>query len=286
MNNSTKLAGVIGWPVNESLNPIMYNAAFAALGLNWAYLPLPVQPHQLEQALKGLAVLQFVGVNVEAPHQQAVIRYMDDLSDAARITGTVNTIHIRNRKFYGDNTDTIAFLKAMQEAGYDPQGLRIAVLGAGGAARAAVFSLAQAKAKHITVFNRTSKRAAFLVDDLAEAFPTVSLAFAPLTKEALIELPSNVDMVINTTSVGMNPKSNACPWPDEVSIPTNTTFYDLVYNPLDTQFLGQARAAGQKTINGLDMFVYQGAFAFDQWTGQEAPVEIMRQACQSIILGR
>lgn len=275
----TRLVGVIGWPVDDSLNPVMHNAAFTEVGLDWAYVPLPVPPDQLDRALKGLAALNFVGVNVIAPHQQAVIRYLDESSDAARLTGAVNTIHIQDRKFYGYNTDAIGFLKAMKEAGCDPQGLRVAVLGAGGAARAAIFSLARAGAERITIFNRTSKRAAFLVDDLAEAFPASRLTFEPLNSETLAARPGKVDLVINTTSLGMHPQADTCPWPADVPIPPDTVFYDLVYNPLDTLFLRRARDAGISTIDGLGMFVHQGAFAFEKWTGRQAPVEVMRQAC-------
>lgn len=276
---NTKLVGVFGWPVDHSLNPAMHNAAFAEIGIDWAYVPLPVQPHQLDQALKGLVALNFVGVNVVAPHQQAVMRYMDELSEAARIIGAVNTLYIQAGKFYGYNTDATGFLKAMQEAGCDPQGMRVAVLGAGSAARAAVFSLARAKADRITVFNRTAERASFLVDDLAEAFPTSHLVFEPLNSASLAALQGKVDLVVNTTSVGMRPNTDACPWPADVSIPSNTIFYDLVYDPLDTLFLKRARAAGIRTVDGLGMLVHQGAFAFKKWTGQQAPVEVMRQVC-------
>jgi len=280
ITDETRLVGVIGWPMDDSLNPIMHNAAFAELGLDWAYVPLPVSPDQLDRALKGLAALNFVGVNVVAPHRQAVIRYLDELSDAARLTGAVNTIHFQDSKFYGYNSDAIGFLKAMQEAGCDPQGLRVAVLGAGGAARSAIFSLARAGAKRITIFNRTSERAAFLVDDLAEVFPASHLTFEPLNSETLTALAGKVDLVINTTSVGMYPQGDTCPWPADVPIPPDTVFYDLVYDPLDTLFLRRARAAGIGTIDGLGMFVHQGAFAFEKWTGRLAPVEVMRQVCR------
>ncbi|HXW01166.1 MAG TPA: shikimate dehydrogenase, partial [Anaerolineae bacterium] len=272
ITDKTRLVGIIGWPVDDRLDPAMHNAAFAELGIDWAYIPLPVQPHQLDQALKGLVTLNFVGVNIVAPHQQAVMRYIDELSEAARITGAVNTLHIRARKFYGYNTDATGFLKALQEAGYDPKGMQVAILGAGSAARAVIFSLARAKADHIMVFNRTAERAAFLVDDLAEAFPTSRLVFEPLNSASLAALHGKVDLVVNTTSVGMRPNIDACPWPADVFISSNTIFYDLVYDPLDTLFLQRARAAGIRTIDGLGMLVHQGVFAFEKWTGQQAPV--------------
>jgi shikimate dehydrogenase len=259
----------------------MHNAAFAELGLDWAYVPLPVQPDDVEQALKGLAALNFVGANVTVPHKQAVIRYMDELSDAARITGAVNTIQLKEGKFKGYNTDAIGFLNALQEAGCNPKGMRVAVLGAGGAARAVVFALARAGADSIIVLNRTAERGAFLVDDLAAVFPGSSLRFEALTSESLAVLNHNVDLVINSTSVGMYPHVETCPWPADVPVPAQVIFCDLVYNPLETVFLARARAAGAATIDGLGMLVHQGAAAFEKWTGHPAPVEVMRQACLS-----
>ena len=272
------MVGLIGWPVEHSLSPTMHNAAFAALGLEWAYVPLPVRPEDVEPALKGLAALNFVGANVTVPHKQAVMRHIDELSDAARITGAVNTIHIRDGKFYGYNTDAIGFLNALREAGCEPKGLRVAVLGAGGAARAVVFALARAEADSIIVFNRTAERAAFLVDDLADVFPDSRLTFETLTAEALIALDNAVDLIVNTTSVGMYPEIDSSPWPVDVPLPRQAILYDLVYNPLETVFLRSAKTMQLRAIDGLGMLVHQGAFAFETWTGRPAPLAAMRDA--------
>jgi shikimate dehydrogenase len=257
----------------------MHNTAFAVLGLDWAYVPLLVRPEDVQHALKGLAALGFVGANVTIPHKQAVMRYMDELSDASRITGAVNTIHIQDGKFFGYNTDATGFFNALKEANCDPKGMRVVVLGAGGAARAVVFSLARARAESIIVFNRTAERGAFLVDDLAAAFPDSSLHFEALTPESLAALDGKVDLVINSTSVGMYPDVEGCPWPSDVPMLRQVVYCDLIYNPLETVFLTRARAAGAATIDGLGMLVHQGAFAFEKWTGQPAPTEAMRQAC-------
>ncbi len=281
ITGKTSLVGLIGWPVTHSLSPRMHNAAFAELGLDWAYVPLSVRPGDVEQALKGLAALNFKGTNVTVPHKQAVMRYIDELSDAARITGAVNTVHLRDGKFFGYNTDAMGFLNSLKEANCDPKGMRIAVLGAGGAARAVVFALVRAGANSIIVLNRTAERAAFLVDDLAAAFPGSSLRFEALTPEALAVLDEKVDLVINSTSVGMHPNIEDSPWPVEVPMSAKIIYCDLVYNPLETVFLSCARAAGAATIDGLGMLVHQGALAFEKWTGHTAPIEIMRQACLS-----
>jgi len=279
ISGKTSLVGVIGWPVGHSLSPRMHNSAFVALGIDWAYVPLPVCHDDVEPALRGLAALNFIGANVTVPHKQAVMRYLDELSDAAKITGAVNTIHIRDGKFYGYNTDAIGFLNALREAGYRPKGWRVAVLGAGGAARAVVYALAREEAAAITVINRTAERAAFLVDDLADTFPDITLGFELLTAETLSTLDGRVDMVVNTTSAGMYPQVNVSPWPAGVPLPKQAIFYDLVYNPLRTMLLQQAEAAGLPTVDGLGMLVHQGAFALQTWTGCEAPLAVMRQAC-------
>lgn len=271
----------MGWPVGHSLSPAMHNAAFAHLGLDWAYVPLPVQANDVEAALKGLAALNFVGANVTVPHKQAVMRYMDELSDAARITGAVNTVHLQNGKFYGYNTDAVGFLNSLKEINCDPKGLRVAVLGAGGAARAVVFALVRGGADSVVVLNRTAERGAFLVGDLVAAFPGSHLTFEALTHDSLEVLDSKIDLVVNSTSVGMHPHVNASPWPDDVPMSAGVTFCDLVYNPLETMFLAHARAAGAAIINGLGMLVHQGVYAFEKWTDQPAPVEVMRQACLS-----
>ncbi len=279
MNEKTKQVGLIGWPIKHSLSPAMHNAAFAKLGLDWTYVLLPTPPGQLTQSLEELLARNFVGSNVTMPHKRAVIPHLDGLSDAARLIGAVNTIHIQDSKFYGENTDAIGFLNALKESGHDPKGMRVAMLGAGGAARAALFSLLQAGAGRVTVINRTVERAAALVDDLAEVFPASSLNFEPLNSETLAALQGQVDLVVNSTSIGMLPQSDASPWLAEVAIPTGAVFYDIVYYPVQTLFLRQAQEAGQKTVNGLGMVVHQGAVAFEIWTGQKAPLETMRQVC-------
>lgn len=276
---TSSLVGLMGWPVEHSLSPTMHNAAFATLDLDWAYIPLPVRPERLEQALHGLEALNLVGVNVTVPHKQAVMRYMHELSEAARLTGAVNTVCIEGGKFFGYNTDAIGFLNSLDDADYWPEGKRVAVLGAGGAARAVVYALARAGADSVIVLNRTAERAAFLVDDLADAFPDSTLSFRALTPEALAALDSGVDLMVNTTSVGMYPDVDTSPWPEEVPIPEKTIFYDLVYNPLETVFLRRARQAGMPAIDGVGMLVHQGAFAFEKWTGHQAPLDVMREAC-------
>ena len=177
MNKKTKQVGLIGWPIEHSLSPAMHNAAFAELGLDWTYSLFPTQPGELESLLKSLDAQNIVGVNVTMPHKQTIMPYLDHISNEARIIGAVNTIQIQNGKMIGHNTDGIGFLNALKEAGHELAGMRVALLGAGGAARAVIFSLAQAEVDRITVVNRTAEHGVRLINELASVFPTCNMEF-------------------------------------------------------------------------------------------------------------
>ena len=284
INGATKLVGLIGWPVEHSLSPAMHNAAFASLGLNWVYVPLPVPPGTVEAAVKGLAALGFQGANVTVPHKQAVMPYLDELTEAAKIIGAVNTIVVGGAEVYsrtslrGDNTDAEGFIRALREGGFEPQGSSIAVLGAGGAARAVVYALLASGATEVRVLNRTCERAVALVEDFGRLFPQAELVPLPLNPQALAEAADASSLLVNATSVGMWPHIEDSPWPEDLPLPSHLTVFDLVYNPERTKLLRQAEAAGARTIGGLGMLLHQGARAFELWTGQKPPLEVMRKA--------
>ncbi len=298
----TRLVGIVGWPVEHSLSPAMHNAAFAALGLDWAYVPLPVAPARVDEAVRGLRALGFAGANVTIPHKQAVMSQLDEVSGAARAIGAVNTIVVREGRLLGENTDWLGFLASLREAGFEPKGKRALVLGAGGAARAVVYALASVGVE-VAVVNRTPERVEILARELMELggtqgnsgelggiaentdgvprssseFLRVPIQTAP-TIQAALDLVNGIHLVVNTTPVGMWPRVDASPWPEEVLLPSGAAVCDLVYNPLETQLLQRARAAGCQVIDGLGMLVHQGAAAFEMWTGVKAPVEVMRRA--------
>lgn len=280
INGATQMVGLLGWPVSHSLSPKMHNRAFSALKLNWAYIPLPIAPENIKDATRSLRAFNFVGANVTVPHKQAIMRYMDELDPAAQAIGAVNTVAWQDGRFRGYNTDCYGFLESLRERDFDPAGKRCLVLGAGGAARAVVYSLASAGATQITVCNRTVERAAFLVDDLKLDFEAVQFASYSLSQEALRQADGEADLVVNTTSVGMHPHVDASPWPKGVELPP-AVICDLVYNPPQTKFLQQADEMGLKTIDGVGMLVHQGAKAFEIWTGHAPPTEVMRQAVLS-----
>jgi shikimate dehydrogenase len=275
ISGQTRLVGVIGWPVAHSMSPAMHNAAFASLGLDWRYLALPVEPERVGEAVRGLRALGFAGANVTVPHKQAVMAHLDRVSPAAQAIGAVNTIVIRDDRLLGDNTDWLGFLAALREEGFEPEGRCCAVLGAGGAARAVVYALASAGAT-VTVYNRTAARAESLVGGLSASLPGAPLHARPLT--ALGEISNETELLVNTTSLGMWPETEASPWPAALPLPSHLAVCDLVYNPPQTLLLTQAQAAGARAIGGLGMLVHQGAAAFEMWTGHHPPTEVMRQA--------
>jgi len=277
----TTLVGVIGWPVEHSLSPAMHNAAFAALGLDWVYVPLPVYPDHVGEAVRGLRALGLAGANVTVPHKQAVLAYLDHISHAAQVIGAVNTIVVREGLLYGDNTDATGFIASLHDVGFDPAGTYCAVLGAGGAARAVVHALAGAGARQVCVYNRHISRAYDLCRDMAKFHGDVRFESAALDDVSAIG--DDTDLLVNTTTLGMWPETEVSPWPRDLPIPGQLTVCDLVYNPPETLFLSQARAVGAETVGGLGMLVHQGAAAFELWTGRPAPLAIMRAACMETL---
>jgi shikimate dehydrogenase len=287
----TQLVGLIGWPVEHSLSPAMHNAAFEALGLNWHYVPLPVAPGRVEAALRGLEALGFRGANVTVPHKLAVVPLLDGVAGDARALGAVNTLDVRRGEdggaiTTGHNTDARGFVGALRAGGFEPAGGgRAVVVGAGGAARSVVYGLLAGGMNEVAVLNRTPERAHALVADLAGHVPDgVLLRGVRLTVETLVESARGADLLVNATTLGMWPRVEGSIWPEAVSLPAHLTVFDLVYNPLETRFLGQARRAGARAIDGLGMLVGQGAIAFSLWTGAGPLSDIMalmRAACEA-----
>jgi shikimate dehydrogenase len=284
ITGDTTLVGVIGWPVKHSLSPAMHNAAFAESGLDWVYVPLPVYPDHVGEAVRGVRALGFAGANVTVPHKQAVLAHLDEVSRAAQVIGAVNTIVVRDGALHGDNTDATGFIASLRETGFDPAGTYCALLGAGGAARAVAHALADAGALQVCIYNRNFSRARDLCRDMAKFHSDVR--FEPASLNDVAGIGDDIDLVVNTTSVGMWPHTEASPWPHELRLPAQITVCDLVYNPRDTLFLTQARAVGAETVDGLGMLVYQGAAAFEIWTGRPAPVGMMRKACLQALKDR
>jgi len=275
ITGKTKICGIIGDPIEHSMSPVMHNAAFQALGLDYVYLPFHVRREELPGAIAGIRALNVVGLNVTIPHKEAVILLLDKLEPLAEKMGAVNTIVNEGGLLTGHNTDAPGFLQALRSKGIDPEGKSILILGAGGASKGISFILAEAGAS-LVILNRTVTRAEELASQIAQYYHRRPEALT-LSEENLARGLDGADILVNTTSVGMVPYVNQTPMPANLLNP-NLVVCDIVYNPLETRLLKEAKAAGARTIDGLNMLVWQGALAFEKWTGQKAPFEIMKQA--------
>ena len=288
IDSRTQLVGVISWPVEHSLSPVMHNAAFGAMGMNWKYVPFPVVPGAAADAARGLIPLGFRGANVTVPHKRDVSLGVDRLSDEAEAIGAINTLCVDgdrgpDRTIVGHNTDLAGFLDGLAHAGFEPSGERAVIVGAGGVARAAVYGLLRGGAQRIAVLARTTEKAETLAADLDDGSGRV--LGERLTDETIVEAASRSTLVVNTTPVGMWPETERSIWPDDAVFPSRAIAYDLVYIPRRTKFLRQASAAGAVCIEGLRMFVIQGAKSFELWTGRAPSIDVMTRACEAA-LGR
>lgn len=271
----TRLLGVIGYPIGHSLSPLMHNTAIRHLSLNQVYLPFEVHPDGLGTAVAGLKALGARGINVTIPHKEAVIQYVDELSEEARLVGAVNTLLFEEHRTFGHNTDGKGFLAALEEEGIDsPVGKVAVVLGAGGAARAICVQLLLANAGRLVIANRTYARAVALARSLSETISGAQVDTVELTPLALRDAVCSAQLVINTTSVGMG-GSGSPPLPWELIRPDHLVC-DIVYRPLKTPLLRQAEARGCRTVGGLGMLIHQGNLSFNLWTGQEFPLSLVR----------
>lgn len=271
MTMTERKVGVIGWPVEHSLSPVMHNAAFAALGLaEWHYDRIPVPPDIVRLSIRELRDHGYVGINVTIPHKQEAL-YACKPDETAQRIGAVNTIDFRSN--VGTNTDVDGLMRDLQANEVNVAGQRVVVLGAGGAARAAVFGLVREGADVIVV-NRTPERAQAMLKDMLVQARVLS------AEDAAAAQPS---LIVNATSAGMTPNVADSPWPEAVPLPPGIVIYDMVYRPATTRLMQQAVAAGGRGINGLGMLVRQGAAALELWTGREAPIDVMFAAVRAAL---
>jgi shikimate dehydrogenase len=273
-----ELVGVFGDPVEENPTVLLQEAAFEKRGLNWRYLTIEVHPEDLEGAIIGLRAFNMRGVNLTIPHKVSVIQYLDELSPEADLIGAVNTVVREGEQLIGHNTDGKGFLRSTRDdAGLDSEGKRFVFLGAGGAARAMSVEQALAGAGHITIVNRTPGRGQALVRLLQDETP----AEADFVHwEGEYAIPSDADVLVNATPVGLFPNIEEMPPVALESIRPDLLVCDVIPNPPQTAFLRAAAARGARTLNGLGMLVYQGAICFEMWTGVKPPIPVMREALQ------
>ncbi len=268
---------LLGYPVAHSASPGMQNAAFAALGLDWVYIPWAVRPEALPKAIAALhGIENFGGANVTIPHKEAAVEALDELSSEALSVGAVNTIVPRGDILVGHNTDGEGFLTSLREdAREEPSGKRVGLVGTGGGAKAVAYTLAQAGVAGLTFFGRSQDRTRSLVDHLRGLFRNIDILALGLQHIQPDRL-RRLDILINATPVGMQPSDP--PLFDYGMLPEHLLVCDLIYRPPETRLLTSARVRGCRILNGFGMLLYQGVQAFELWTEQKAPVPVMRQA--------
>ena len=273
--------GLIGHPVEHSISPAMQNAAFQAVALvDWSYELLLTPLPDLAGRIQNLRT-SFKGANVTIPHKRNVIDYLDNVVLAARSIEAVNTIILENNQLVGHNTDSAGFILDLETQGVTLHGQHALVLGAGGAAHAAVLGLANRGAT-VTVITRREQKGWDLRQRIKRGVShkfNINVA----SYSTLAKIAPDIDLIVNSTPVGMHPNINAMIWPEDVSFPTEAVLYDMVYRPQETMLMQQARQAGLTVMGGLGMLVNQGALAFELWTEKQAPLDVMWQAAQSAL---
>lgn len=271
-----RVFGVFGDPIGHSLSPAMHNAAFSALGMDYVYHAFRVRPEKLEKAILGAEAMGFGGLNLTVPLKEIALKLdFIEPDPLAKKIGAMNTVVFgKNGEITGYNTDGLGAKKALLEAAVEIEGSKIVIAGAGGAARAIAFQLTADRAD-ITIINRTEERATELARDISSADLPGKIKGTGIS--GLKSILRDADVFINTTTLGMHPNIETTIATAEVLHPELTVF-DIVYNPLETRLLKEARETGAKTVSGILMLVYQGAEAFRLWTGIEPPTELMKKA--------
>ncbi|MDP2941250.1 MAG: shikimate dehydrogenase [Candidatus Omnitrophota bacterium] len=269
-----QIYGLIGYPVKHSLSPAMQTAAFKALGIDAEYKLFELEASRLRDFFAAIPENNIYGFNVTVPYKEKVAPFLDKISDQARLIGAVNTVKVSGAQKLGFNTDGEGFLRHLREGlQFDPQGKTIALIGAGGAAKAVAVYLAMAQAVQISVYDIDNNKLSALVDNLRSKFPAVKFKAASALSGLGI---GDCHLLINATPVGMK-EEDPCVV-NEGFLHPGLLVYDLIYNPKETKLIKMARAAGAKTSNGLGMLLYQGMLSFEIWTGKKAPQEVMQSA--------
>ncbi|MFH1640283.1 MAG: shikimate dehydrogenase [Chloroflexota bacterium] len=282
VSGKTRICGLIGDPVEHTMSPLIQNAAFRESGLDYIYLAFHVKGDELSQAIAGMRALDIAGLNVTIPHKVAVMKYLDKLDPLARMIGSVNTIVNEDGILTGYNTDAPGFLRPLQDGGIEPKGKRVVIMGAGGAARAIAFILAGQDAV-LTMLNRTPEKARVIGDRIKETLGK-EMSVLELNPGNLRDATHRADILVNTTSIGMSPDTGKTLVGRELLRP-GLVVYDIVYNPIETRLLREAREAGARTLDGAHMLAWQGALAFEKWTHRTAPIDLMIKKVTGVLEG-
>jgi shikimate dehydrogenase len=297
INGGTRYCAVYGFPVKHSASPPMQNAGIAALGLNWRYLAFEVHPESLRTAIEGAMRMNFIGLNLTVPHKLLALEMLDVVDASARAWGAVNTVRFEAKdgrgvwrpagefgeppheiRSHGFNTDADAIARSLREdLGVELAGAKILLLGAGGAGQTAALKLADEKVSELFLVNRTRSKADGLANEITARYPAV---------KTTVGYPAGtVDIVLNATSLGLKPNDSLPFDHAQFSLRQTGAVYDMVYRPAETELLKMAKVAGCRIANGLGMLLYQGATALELWSGQPAPIQMMRRALERNVYG-
>jgi shikimate dehydrogenase len=280
LNFKQELTAAFGQPISENPTQVMVEAAYQHHNLDWRYLTIEVGPNDLEAAVRGAKVMGFQGFNCTIPHKVNVIQYLDGLGESASLMGAVNCVVRKEGQWIGENTDGKGFVLSLQEL-TDPMGKKVVIFGAGGAARAISVEVALAGATHITIVNRSNERGEELTNLLNEKLP-VSAHFTPWS--STYSIPSDTNVVINATSIGLFPDIDARLDFEPDSLLSNMVVADVIPNPPTTNLVRDARSKGCKVIDGLGMLVNQGVIGIKHWTGIDPDPMVMRNALEEVFI--
>ena len=283
ITGKTKILGIIGNPIEHSMSPVIQNRAIETLGLDYIYIPFPVETQDLETVLKGFQAVNLRGFNVTIPHKQNVIPLLNHITETAKMIGAVNTVWLTQTGWHGTNTDIDGFMAPLQQLDKDWSGVTPLVLGNGGASRAVIVGCSQLGCKQINVVGRNLAKLKAFENSWIET--NLSASISIYEWHSLNDLIAHSELIVNTTPIGMYPQVDASPFTDEQArlIQPKTIAYDLIYTPRPTLFLQQAQKQGAVIIDGAEMLVQQGAVGFKIWTGESAPVDVMLDALLSTL---
>jgi len=274
LSGSTKIVGLIGYPVEHSKSPLMHNAAFESLGLDFIYLLFSVRPPYLKDAVMGLRALNVVGANVTIPYKEEVMKYLDEITPEAKLIGAVNTIHNREGKLIGYNTDGQGFITSLLIDGrVELEGQKVLLIGAGGAGKAVAVKLAERGVESLGITDKIVERAEALVRRLRENIPDCPIYAIPLGDKEFARTLLGSTLLINATPVGMK-EGDPCVIDPEY-LHKDLFVYDVIYNR-ETPLIEAAKKKGIRALGGMGMLIHQGAASFEIWTGQKAPIEVMK----------
>lgn len=277
IQGTTTLVGLLGYPLKHSKSPHMHNTSFEALGLDHVYMAFEVQEGHIKEGLDAMRILNAEGCNITMPHKKKVLEYLDDISNDARIIGSVNTVKNDNGKLTGYNTDGRGFVKALEENSVEFKGKKIVLAGAGGAARAVATQLAYDGAKELVLFNRTLSSAEEIIDNINKNIPTCKGIALEMDEEVLKKEIEDAAILVNCTSLGMKATIDQAIISSPEALRKDLFVADIVYDPAQTKLLKMAEQAGCRYMNGLMMMIWQGAIAFKIWTGKDMPVDLIKK---------